>query len=88
MSDGGANVDITTDVFKESSRVSLSESDRLSFAKWVLFWLAVICAGVFTAYAYAPTNPAIKEIFEVVKIGALPLVTLVISFYFPNGSNK
>jgi len=26
--------------------------------------------------------------FELVKIGAFPLVTLVISFYFTNGSRK
>jgi hypothetical protein len=32
----------------------------------------------------ASDNPAMAAIFEVVKIGALPLANLVITFYFPN----
>jgi hypothetical protein len=35
-----------------------------------------------------PDNPGVSQIFELVKIGALPLVTSVISFHFPNSSTK
>jgi hypothetical protein len=37
----------------------------------------------FIAYAAMPDNPAMVQIFELIKIGAFPLVTLVIAFYFP-----
>jgi hypothetical protein len=72
--------------FPASGSVALSEGDRLSFARQVLLGLAVICTGVFVAYGLAPDNPGIGHIFELVKIGALPLVTLVISFYFPSST--
>lgn len=82
------NIDLAVAGFQVSDSVSLSENDRLGFAKSVLIWLAVICLLVFAAYIWKPESAAAKEVFEVIKIGALPLVTLVISFYFPNGSNK
>jgi hypothetical protein len=63
--------------------VFLTEGERLRFAKQVLLWLALICIAVFIAHGAYPDNQAIGQIFELVKIGALPLVTLVISFYFP-----
>lgn len=62
----------------------ITERDRLGFAKWILLWLAAICIGVFVGYGMFPENKAMPEIFELVKIGALPLITLVISFYFPS----
>jgi len=68
--------------------VSVSEGDRLRLARQVLFWLAIICIGVFVAYGREPENKALGQIFELIKIGALPLVTLVISFYFPKNSIK
>ena len=82
---GKENIDLNS-VFSEESRVSIDESDRLKLAKQVLFWLACICTAVFIGYAVFPDNTALTAIFELVKIGALPLVTLVISFYFPNSS--
>lgn len=60
--------------------------DRLRFARQVLLGLGVICSGVFVAQGMAPDNPGVNQIFELVKIGALPLVTLVVSFYFPNSA--
>ena len=33
-------------------------------------------------------NEALNQAFELVKIGALPLVTLVVSFYFPNSAAR
>ncbi|MDD9815058.1 MAG: hypothetical protein OXU31_03615, partial [Gammaproteobacteria bacterium] len=63
--------------------VSLSAQDRLRFAKQALCVLALICIGVFIGYARFPDNSALIAIFELVKIGVLPLVTLVVSFYFP-----
>ncbi len=80
------NIDLNT-VFSQDSKITISEGDRLKLAKQVLFWLGFICIGVFISYAFAPDNKALSAIFELIKIGALPLVTLVISFYFPNSSN-
>ncbi|WP_163836852.1 hypothetical protein [Spartinivicinus ruber] len=66
--------------------VTIDEGERLRFGKQVLCWLAVICIGVFIGYACYPENAALQGVFELVKIGALPLVTLVISFYFPSSN--
>ncbi len=74
-------------VFSQDSKVSIDEGDRLKFAKQVLFWLGLICIGVFIGYGMYPDNKALSSIFELIKIGALPLITLVISFYFPNSNN-
>lgn len=63
---------------------SVNESERLKFAKQLLFWLMLLCTGVFIAYTLQPDNKALANIFELIKIGFLPLVTLVVSFYFPN----
>jgi len=70
--------------FTKGGEVSLSEQERLRFAKQALGVLALICVGVFVGYALFPDNKALGDIFELVKIGVLPLVTLVVSFYFPS----
>ena len=62
---------------------SISGGERLRFAKQVLVGIGVVCVGVFVGYAFQPDNKALAAMFELVKIGALPLMTLVISFYFP-----
>lgn len=49
----------------------------------MLLFLGGGAALVFAAYAVYPDNQALAGIFELVKIGLLPLVTLVVSFYFP-----
>lgn len=67
--------------------VQIDENERLRFAKQVLFGMAFICLFVFAAYACFPDNKALANIFELIKIGALPLITLVISFYFPNAKS-
>lgn len=71
-------------VFADPGGVNVNALDRLRFAKQVLLGLALICSAVFIAYGLQPDNPGVGHIFELVKIGALPLVTLVISFYFPS----
>jgi len=80
------NVDLNS-VFSSDSQVTIGEYDRLIFAKQVLFWLGIICIGVFIAYGMYPDNKALSSIFELIKIGALPLITLVVSFYFPKSNN-
>jgi hypothetical protein len=81
------DVDIVTEVWDSSpDTLTLSEGDRLTFAKQILLWLVVICVGVFVAHGVYPDNAGVSEIFELIKIGALPLVTLVVSFYFPNST--
>jgi hypothetical protein len=78
------NVD---DYFQQSS-FQLDEAERLKFGRQILLGLALICIAVFTAYAIYPENQALSNIFELIKIGALPLVTLIIGFYFPNSNNS
>ncbi|HBK4767653.1 TPA: hypothetical protein LLS86_001155 [Serratia liquefaciens] len=51
------------------------EMERLRLARQVL-------CGIFVI------SEPIRQVFELLKIGALPLVTLVISFYFPNTSAR
>jgi hypothetical protein len=59
-------------------RVVLNEVLRLRFLKQVLAGIAVICFGVCAAFIYDPKSPAANQLFEFVKIGALPLITLVV----------
>lgn len=68
--------------WREHSKIS--EENRLQFAKNLLLWLGIVCISVFIGYSAMPENPALKAIFELLKIGVLPLITLVVSFYFPN----
>lgn len=85
---GSDDIDLAT-VLKDSKGVSIiNEGERLSFARHLLLGLAMICTGVFVAHGMYPDNSGVSQIFELVKIGALPLVTLVVSFYFPNSSTK
>lgn len=79
------NVDLRQ-VFSADSQVKIDEGDRLKFAKQVLFFLGIICIGIFVGYGLHPENKALTAMFELVKIGALPLVTLIVSFYFPKSS--
>lgn len=58
------------------------ETDRLKLARQLLLSLGVLTVGFFTWYAMAPENTALQAIFELFKIGVLPLVTLIVSFYF------
>lgn len=83
MADHDADVAIT-DLADEISRdIQVTAGERLRFAKQVLLFLGGGAALVFAAYAVYPDNQALAGIFELVKIGLLPLVTLVVSFYFP-----
>ncbi len=82
------DVDVPGGIFSGGLIVEVSGSDRLRFAKQILFGLALICTGIIAGYACHPDNRALAQLSELVKIGALPIVTLVISFYFPNGTRK
>lgn len=73
-------------VFREPGGVTLDEGRRLNLAKGILICLALICVGVFVAHGAWPANSGVTDVFELIKVGALPLVTLVISFYFPKTS--
>ena len=88
MADHDASVTTTdTDLLTisdhRSKDIRVTGGERLRFAKQVLLVLGGGSALVFTAYALFPDNQALASIFELVKIGLLPLVTLVVSFYFP-----
>ena len=45
--------------------------------------VGALCVLVFAAYVIYPDNHALTNIFELKKMGVFPLVTLVVSFYFP-----
>lgn len=62
--------------------VSIPETDRLKLARQLLLSLGVLTVGFFAWYGMAPENPALQAIFELFKIGVLPLITLIVSFYF------
>jgi hypothetical protein len=74
------------DVLEEGSFSQLDETERMKFGKQILFYIFIICAGVIIGYSMNPDNKALINVFEMIKIGVLPLVTFVIAFYFP--SNK
>lgn len=80
--------DFNIDTLVPPGGIQIDESDRLKFAKQILLVLALICSMTFIAYARWPENAAMQAIFEIIKIGALPLVTLVISFYFPSNNSS
>ena len=78
--DGGV---VTGDVsIPVHSGVSIPEADRLKLARQLLLSLGVLTVGFFTWYARDPENSALQAIFELCKIGVLPLITLIVSFYF------
>ena len=81
MADRGTDIDIA-DLVRKDVRV-IGEGERLRFAKQVLLFVGVVCVLVFAAYVVFPDNQALASIFELIKIGLLPLITLVVSFYFP-----
>ena len=56
--------------------------ERLKLARQLLLFLGVLTVGVFIAYPMNPGNAALQAIFELFKIGVLPLITLIVSFYF------
>lgn len=62
--------------------------ERLKFARNVLLFLFFITLFVFGCYIYAPENKGAEAVFDLVKVGVLPLVTLVIGFYFPASNGK
>lgn len=72
---------------EEGIDAKLGSRERLRFARQVLLGLFLLVVAVFVGYAVMPDNIAMAAIFEVIKIGALPLATLVVTFYFPNKSS-
>lgn len=63
--------------------LSLKEADRLLFAKQVLLFIFFFSVIIVVFAAFSPTNELIVQMVDLVKIGVLPLVTLIVSFYFP-----
>lgn len=74
--------DVNLDSVFAKESVAISEHDRLELARQVLFGLGFISLLVFVGCALLPESRALETILELVKIGVLPLATLVISFYF------
>ena len=84
MKTEGVKILAETDGLYQEQVLVFDEMERLRLARQVLCGIFVISVGVFIAHAYWDQNESIRQVFEMLKIGALPLVTLVISFYFPN----
>lgn len=61
---------------------SISDLDRLKLGGRILLGIAAIASGFFIWFVLWPENKALQAIFELLKIGVLPLATLVVSFYF------
>ncbi len=80
--EGGEPFSVITGALPGSRVTVIDENERLKFARHVLAGVAVPSILIFVAYAACPDNTALQQIFELVKVGLLPLVTLVISFYF------
>ena len=84
MKTEGVKILAETDGLYQEQVLVFDEMERLRLARQVLCGIFVISVGVFIAHAYWDQNESIRQVFELLKIGALPLVTLVISFYYPN----
>lgn len=61
--------------FQHPARTTINEDLRLRLAGKILLGIALISAGALSWYALQPENPALASIFELVKIGVLPLAT-------------
>lgn len=70
--------------FSASSVAQIDEGDRLKFARQILAALFFFVILIVVLAVMQPENKALDNIFEWAKFGVLPLVTLVIGFYFPN----
>ena len=80
-SDDAERLDIES-LYSEVRADTVDEADRLKLARQLLLFLGVLTVGIFIAYARYPDNAALQAIFELFKIGVLPLITLIVSFYF------
>ncbi|MYN38362.1 hypothetical protein GTP55_03145 [Duganella sp. FT109W] len=76
------------DIFPRSPEPAINERDRLIFAKQLTAGLALISSAIMAGYACYPDNQALAALIEIIKIGMLPMATLVISFYFTSGTKK
>lgn len=75
--------------FERDAKVKIfTEHDRLRLAKQVLLCIFIFTGVICAAFWYCPENKAAQQMFELIKIGVLPLITLVISFYFPSSKGN
>jgi hypothetical protein len=81
-------VDFLDDIFQRDTSIAINEGDRLIFAKQVTLGLALISSAIMVGYASYPDNQALAALIEIIKIGMLPMATLVISFYFTSSTKK
>ncbi len=69
-------------LFPDVRADTIDEGERLRLARQLLLFLGLLTVGIFIAYGRNPDNSALQAIFELFKIGLLPLITLIVSFYF------
>ncbi|MDQ1777138.1 hypothetical protein [Escherichia coli] len=80
---GIQKINIEQEQKEKKFTLSLKEADRLLFAKQVLLFIFFFSVIIVVFAAFSPTNELIVQMVDLVKIGVLPLVTLIVSFYFP-----
>jgi len=77
--------EFSNEIIAASRNPSEIKDTRLfRLAGWMLGCIFVFCACIFYFYASYPDNAALKEMFEFVKVSIMPLVVLIVSFYFKN----
>lgn len=81
-----STINIRTGLGGDYGGIAISPAARLRLARQILFHVYLFCLLAVGAFLIAPESKAAAAIFEFVKIGVLPLVTLVIGFYFPNST--
>lgn len=77
-------LDVPNQLPEASLDISPLEKLRFGLASYMLLAIFVLCVCIFYFYAHDPDNVALKEMFEFVKVSMMPLVVLIVSFYFKN----
>lgn len=82
------NLNYRGDIFGHDTGITINEDDRLVFAKQITLGLAIMSSAIMAGYACYPDNRALSALIEIIKVGILPMATLVISFYFTSSARK
>lgn len=69
------------------NETDVSPKDKLAFAKWVLFFIFILAVLAGVARVCADVEAG-KDIFDAATTLLLPVVTLVLGFYFGRNDNN
>lgn len=68
--------------FPSAKQPDIAPAVRLRFAKQLLIAFGAVAITTTAAHIYQPDNTALAAVYEDLKIGIFPLLTLVVTFYF------